>query len=127
VRHATAKVRLLALAIAAAIAVPANLPTWPVDDGASATSLAARGDNGAPGRPALNGVTPRPTWHTGCMVCGDPSDEPDEGSDGWVPASDRALPSEVAPAVPATGSTGLASAASARSPLPVVTLYRLRC
>lgn len=127
VRHATAKVRFLALAIAAAIAVPANLPTWTVDEAAAATSPAARGGGGAPGHPALSGVAHRPSWHAGCMAYGDPSDEPDEGSDGWVSAADRALPAQVAPDVPVANAPGLASAASARPPLPVGTPCRLRC
>src|SRR5262245_35982655 len=97
VRHATAKVRFLALAIAVAIAIPANLPTWADADPIPTNSPAARGDDAAPGRPALNGAAPRPDWHAGCLAYGDPSEEPDEGSDGWVPAADRALPAEAAP------------------------------
>lgn len=127
VRRATAKARFLALAIAAAIAVPANLPTWTPDEGGRASSPAAHRDGGAAGRPVLIGASQRASWHTGCIVYGDPSDEPDEGSDDWVPSADRAMPAQVVTAVPVADAPGLASAASARLPLAVGTPCRLRC
>lgn len=125
-RTVSAKVRFLALTIAFAIAVPANLPTWPADD-VAAPSPAARADGGSPGKAVLNRVASRASWHGPGFACADPSDEPDEGSDGWVPAHSAALPALDVPHGPVADGLRVVRPAPTHPPLSAGALCRLRC
>ncbi len=125
-RTGSAKVRLLALTIAVAIAVPSNLPTWAADDDA-APSPAARADGGSPGKAVLNRVASRASWHGAGFACADPSDEPDEGSDGWVPAHGVGLPASDVPPGPVADGRPEMRPAPAQPPLSAGALGRLRC
>ncbi len=127
VRTVSAKVRLLALTIAVAIAVPANLPDWPGAEETAPASPVARADSGPPGLPTLSRVTPRPSWHGAGLTWADPSDEPDEGSDGWVHAPSLSLPAPAILRGAIADRLGAASIAPARSPLPPGATCRLRC
>jgi hypothetical protein len=77
--------RLMALALALATASPVNLPAWPSDCNNTERESAAAADPVPHPGSVLAKARPLPSWHgPGGMITADPSDEPDEGADGWL-------------------------------------------
>jgi hypothetical protein len=123
----TGKVRLLALVVASAIALPANAPTWPSFEEATAPSPSARAHDSLTGRPALHGAPRHASWHSTGTAYADPSDEPDEGSDGWLPSADCAHVAHAAPFRLIADALSLDAVDTPRLPPTDGTPFRLRC
>jgi hypothetical protein len=121
------KVRLLGWLIALAVALPVTPGAWAVADEGSGSSPAARRENCTPTHPAIGHAPHRAGWHGACASLADPSDEPDEGSDGWVSALDQGLPAPFGQDWTVDDAPGIFSHPAHRPPLAVGTLCRLRC
>lgn len=106
--------------------MPSNLPTWPASEEVAPAVPAARAEVGARG-PSLHGAAPRTAWHGAGFACVDPSDEPDEGSNGWVPAPPPGLAAPAIPPGPVADRLGMPSLTAPPAPLPPGALGRLRC
>ncbi len=120
------KVRLLVWVIALAVALPVSPGAWAVADEGVESSPDARREAG-PARPAIGHAPLRAGWHGDCTSLADPSDEPDEGSDGWVSALDHGLPAAFGLDWTVDVAPGIFSRPHRRPPLAVGTLCRLRC
>ncbi len=121
------KGRLLTWLVAIAIATPGPVTAWPASDDGAAPSPSARNVAGKTAPPALTPVSSRAAWQVCGAALADPTDEPGEGSDGWVSSLDQALPSWDGMLSIVAVAPGLLSALPSWSPLPTGTLCRLRC
>jgi hypothetical protein len=127
VRSWTRNVRFLAWLVAIAIATPAPATAWSAADESASPSPAARGELGRHTHRSLTPVSPRAAWHGGAPSLADPSDEPGEGSDGWLSSLDQAPPASAVVSSLVADAAALALPAPFWPPLPVGTLCRLRC
>jgi hypothetical protein len=121
------KLRFLGWLIALAVALPVPSGGWAVADEGAESSPAARDEAGTAARPAIGHAPLRAGWHGACASLADPSDEPDEGSDGWVSALEQGLPAPFGLDWVVGDAPGIFSHPPHRPPLAVGTLCRLRC
>lgn len=127
-RRSDGHLRPIALALALAIALPANLPAWTALARTSGPDADASIGLNPKDRPAFQRVDP----HSALLGCddlarADQAEGTDEGDDVFSPSFAAALPAPGVPSGLIPTPLGMASPPMARDSLPMGVSCRLRC